>query len=66
MFFLEAGANGLTLSQDTQTALSGLGQTMWSSFEQFIPYAVGMAAAALLVYLVRRLIKKASKAKAGV
>ena len=55
-----AAATGVQLSDGTKTALSGFGQQVFSSFETFIPYALGMAVVAFLIYLIRKMIHKGS------
>ena len=53
----------VTIIDGTKTALSGFGQNVFTSFETFIPYALGMAVVAFLIYLIRKMIKKGSKGK---
>ena len=59
-----ATGTGIQLSDGTKTALSGFGQQVFTSFETFIPYALGMAVVAFLIYLIRKMIKKGSHGRA--
>lgn len=65
MLDVVAPATGVQLSDGTKTALNGFGQQVFSSFETFIPYALGMAVVAFLIYLIHKMIKKGSKGKAS-
>jgi threonine/homoserine/homoserine lactone efflux protein len=59
-----ATGTGIQLSDGTKTALSGFGQQVFTSFETFIPYALGMAVVAFLIYLICKMIKKGSHGRA--